>query len=440
MLWLEKTFTVMIRELWLALNRMLTVHGLRLRLRKRRTGPAYTPVSGNLLYVAASSLPFHTSGYTTRTHEVIRALKNAGITVHVMTRPGYPWDRRDRLCDPASEMTRVEDVFYTHNRSPSNHRPVFQYAMQAAPVIARAATAHQAAIIHAASNHTNALPALLAARTLGIPFHYEMRGLWELTRVSRMPEFEGSQAYRQGLALEALVAHHADRVYVISEQLKQYLAEQWGVPADRMALLPNCVDPERIFPSETTPTQPGVIGYAGSLINYEGLDVLVDAVDILTRNGVDIQVRIAGSGEARPQLEAQVQRLGLTDRIHFLGVLEPGAAREMISGCSLVCIPRKPFTVCCIVPPIKLAEALALNKPVIVPDLPVFRDELGGPQSGWFFSPGDAGDLSHVIANALEDPAEIVKRGRCAREYVVTQRNWQLFVSEMAASCRIENH
>ncbi|MDL2269260.1 glycosyltransferase family 4 protein [Desulfosarcina sp. OttesenSCG-928-A07] len=440
MQWLKKGFDAMIGEPWLAISRIFTVLGLGVCLRQRRRNPAYVPLPGRIVYVAASSLPFHTSGYTTRTHEVIRALKAAGLDVVVLTRPGYPWDRRDRLCDPALEMTQVEDVFYAHERRPSNNRPVFQYTMQAAPVIAGAARKHRAAIIHAASNHTNALPALLAARRLGIPFHYEMRGLWELTRVSRMPEFEGSQAYRQGLALEALVAHHADRVYVISEQLKQYLAEQWGVPADRMALLPNCVDPERIFLSETTPAQPGVIGYAGSLINYEGLDVLVDAVDILTRNGLDIQVRIAGSGEARPQLEAQVQRLGLMDRIHFLGVLPPGAARQMISDCSVVCIPRRPFTVCRMIPPIKLAEALALEKPVIVPDLPVFRDELGDSRSGWFFKPGDAESLAEVMAEALGDDAELSARGKCARDHVSTRRNWQLFVSEIAASCRMEKH
>ncbi len=49
---------------------------------------------------------------------------------------------------------------------------------------------------------------------------------------------------------------------------------------------------------------------------------------------------------------------------------------------ALVCLPRKPFEVCRIVPPIKLVEALAMAKPVIVPDLPVFRDELGNSGSG----------------------------------------------------------
>lgn len=112
-------------------------------------------------------------------------------------------------------------------------------------------------------------------------------------------------------------------------------------------------------------------------MGYEGLDTLIDAVDILVRSGSSVRVVIIGDGEARPQLETRVQRLGLSERIYFSGKMPPDAAREKLARCALVCIPRKPFKVCEIVPPIKLVEALAMGKPVIVPDLPVFRDELG---------------------------------------------------------------
>jgi len=144
------------------------------------------------------------------------------------------------------------------------------------------------------------------------------------------------------------------------------------------------------------------IGYAGSLMGYEGLDTLIDAVDILVRSGSSVRVVIIGDGEARPQLEARVQRLGLSEHICFSGKMLPDAAREKLARCTLVCIPRKPFKVCEVVPPIKLVEALAMGKPVIVPDLPVFRDELGNDPAGWFLRSGDAADLSRAIEVALE--------------------------------------
>lgn len=425
MIGLPKSIAKPLIEPWLAFNRALTVYTLGRHARRQRNAPVYAPLSGSLLYVAASALPYHISGYTTRTHELACALREWEPQVHMMTRPGYPWDRKDRVCDALSPETGVGEVRYQHAETPANNRPVLQYALQAAKVVAKEAARHRVAVIHAASNHVNALPALLAARRLGIPFQYEMRGLWELTRISRQPAYEGSHAYKQGLQLEALVARHADRLFVISEQLGHYVRSNWGVDPERIALLPNCIDPVRITPTEVTEAEPKTIGYAGSLIGYEGLDTLVDAVDALARRGSLVRVEIVGDGEAREQLEAQVRRLGLTDRIRFHGKMPPEAAREIVSRCALVCIPRKPFKVCQIVPPIKLVEALAMAKPVIVPDLPVFRDELGDSGSSWFFRAGDAQDLARVIEHALQDEVALAVAGEKARLHAVTQRSWK---------------
>jgi glycosyltransferase involved in cell wall biosynthesis len=267
---------------------------------------------------------------------------------------------------------------------------VLLYAQQAAPVVAKIAVQRRVAVIQAASNHVNALPALLAARSLGIPFQYEMRGLWELTRVSRTPDYEDSQAYRQGLGLESLVARHSDRLLVISEQLGAYVHENWGIPVERLALLPNCIDPARIAPSDNQRAESTTIGYAGSLMSYEGLDTLIKAISLLAERGVDVRAHIVGDGESKGALEKQVQRLGLSDHIRFWGRVTPESARDIVGRCALVCIPRKPFQVCELIPPIKLVEALAMAKPVIVPDLPVFRDELGADPAGYrFFTGGD---------------------------------------------------
>lgn len=291
---------------------------------------------------------------------------------------------------------------------------------------------HRVAVIHAASNHVNALPALLAARQLGIPFQYEMRGLWELTRISRQPGYEDSQAYKQGLQLEGLVARHADRLFVISEQLGKYVQTNWNIDAGRMALLPNCVDPERFLIADPQQIESNTIGYAGSLMGYEGLDTLIDAVDILARAGNSVRVVIIGDGEARPQLEARVQRLGLSERIYFSGKCHPMqrvrswhvvrwcAYRASRSRCVRLCRRSK------------LVEALAMGKPVIVPDLPVFRDELGDDPAGWFFRSGDAADLAHVIEAALGNEEKLREMSDQARDYVLAKRCWHRFVDKMA--------
>lgn len=391
----------------------------------------FSPIPGRLLYVAASCLPYHISGYTSRTHELLSALRNEGRDVHVVTRTGYPWDRRDSLSLPEVEKTLVDGVAYTHSRTPRNNRFTALYAAQASAMLEAHARKARAAVIHAASNHVNALPALIAARRLGLPFQYEMRGLWELTRASRQPGFKNSHNYHLGLELEGFVAAHADRVFVISEQLGRYAQMRWNIPADRIRLLPNCVDAERIKPTFPDMAVPLHIGYAGSLINYEGLDTLVDAMALLQQRGITASLHIMGEGEARAALEARTESLGLRGRVHFSGRLSPTEARARLARCTLICIPRKPFEVCTIIPPLKLAEAQALGKAVVVPDLPVFRDELGERPAGWFFEAGNAEHLAEVLAGALSDPLQVAEKGILGRKHVLECRQWLQFTENM---------
>lgn len=420
----------------LVIYRRLAVWSIKQLLARatRKRDESYSPVPGRVLYVASSALPYHISGYTTRTHEVLRAIQQVGIDLRVMTRPGYPWDCEDARSHPKLDETEIDGVVYRHARTPSNLRPLPLYAWQAAEVVKEAARHEKVGVIHAATNFLNALPALLAARQLGIPFHYEMRGLWELTRSSRFTQYGSGEHYAFGLEFEGLVAKSADRVFVISEQLGKFAQESWGISAERFALLPNCIDPERFTPSDMRSIEANCIGYAGALATYEGLDTLVDAVNILVRRGHDVQVRLVGDGEARIGLERQAERLGLSRHIQFLGKVSPTSAREILASCALVCIPRKPFKVCEIVPPIKMVEAMAMGKPVIVPDLPVFRDELGEDPAGWFFRAGDAVSLADTIAAALGDTSALAVMSQRAREYAVSRRNWQMYVQGVAES------
>ncbi len=419
--------------------------------------PDYVPDSGSMLYVAASCLPYHVSGYTSRTREVLRELSEQGIRLHALTRPGYPWDRIDALNAPETQrdpryqtelreassdgvtaVTVIDGVPYDHIPHPVNNMPTAMYVKRAAVVLERYLREHRISCAQAASNHVNALPALIAAKRLGIPFHYEMRGLWELTRISRVPEYEKSPLFRLGLDLEALTALNADKVLVISLAMGDYIAKNWGVPQDKIFLLPNCADINRILPdaTETSPSSesgPFVIGYAGSLVVYEGLETLIRAARMLRDRNLFFVIRIIGDGEYRQKLENLVQELELSECVEFLGRLPPDEARKRQGDFHVVCLPRDPYDVTRIVPPIKLAEAMAKEKAVIVPDLQVFREELsesGNPEDSGclFFKSGDPEDLARVLERCILDPAMLEERGRRARAYVSSYRQWGSFI------------
>lgn len=69
---------------------------------------------------------------------------------------------------------------------------------------------------------------------------------------------------------------------------------------------------------------------------------------------------------------------------------------------------------------------MAMAKPVIVPDLAVFRDELGTEAAGLFFQSGNVEELARVLKIALDAPEDMILLGLRARSYVEQHRNWSI--------------
>lgn len=399
----------------------------------------YVPREGSILYVAASALPYHTSGYATRTHELLVALKNAGASVTALTRPGYPWDRRDRQGDVSDgqgnrhwERTIFDGLEYFHRRSPSLDLPLDIYIRESARIIANCAEKRRIAAIHAASNYINALPALVAARSLGIPFAYEMRGLWNLSRASKISGYEQSERFRMEMDLEALVAMQADRVHVISAALGK-IVQDWGVPSHRIHLLPNCVNPatiERARKAAGPKSKIFTIGYAGSLLPYEGLDILVKAITELKARGVKIHARIIGDGPSLQELRDLAGKNRVASQIDFLGKLPPDIARARLAETHTVVLPRRPDRVCDLIPPIKLAEARSLGLRIIASDVEAMRAELAGDARARVFP---AGSVAHLADCIEADFRSFHEHGAALADSHLTGHTWNDFVPEILA-------
>lgn len=94
---------------------------------------------------------------------------------------------------------------------------------------------------------------------------------------------------------------------------------------------------------------------------YKGLDDVIDAVAICVNRGLDVTLTLVGDGKFRPQLEAQVAALGLTERIHFLGQLTAGkAVYDQIEAADLFVLASKTEGL-----PRALIEAMAHGLPCI---------------------------------------------------------------------------
>ncbi|WP_156466353.1 glycosyltransferase [Janibacter sp. Soil728] len=402
----------------------------------RSAGAAYVPEPGRVLYCVHSTPAYNTNGYSTRTRGVAAGLGDAGVDVAVVARAGYPWDSQvDKKAPKAHrQVVTLDDVEYTHLPGPRlGSTPIDHYILACADAFVREARLRRPAVIQSASNHVTGLAALIAARRVGVPFVYEVRGLWEVTEASGKEGWDSTERYQQQVDFETLVASEADAVLAITEETRQELIRR-GVPGDKITLAPNAVDPTVFVPlpkdeayakKHGVRTDVPVIGFAGSMVPYEGLDLLIEAVALLRDEGVDTQLVLAGSGAAEPALEKQAEGLGLGDTVRFVGRVPASEMQRMISLFDVMPCPRRSLPVTEMVSPLKPLEAFACAKAVVLSDVSPHRTLAGADGERAVLVPADdARALADALRPLLADEDLRADLGRRSRLWTIDERTW----------------
>ncbi|WP_439634881.1 glycosyltransferase, partial [Glycocaulis sp.] len=236
---------------------------------------AFEPDSGKAIYFLHNALPYASAGYATRSHGICLGLIKAGIQVVPATRPGFPHDLDlgpsvPEVIPPTLEIDGVTYIYNTVFGRPEHTEP--EYIHKTADEFEKLIRQVRPAVVHAASNYMTGFPALIAARRCGVPFIYEARGFWEITRASREPAFRRSSQFRGMARLEAVCAREADAAITLTSAMKDELIER-GVDEGQITLVHNSVDAARFLPQARdealaaklgVPAGVPVIGYIGS--------------------------------------------------------------------------------------------------------------------------------------------------------------------------------
>lgn len=400
----------------------------------RQPGPGLFTRRRHVLYCLHQSVPHATNGYSTRSHGIAVGLQQAGWRVRATTRPGFPWDAGATGLSKGYHEAVVDGVTYAAVAGwDLRTAPLDHYLAAAADHYLREAQTSGAELIVAASNHITALPALTAARRLGLPFVYEVRGLWEVTQASIEPEWADSERYHLMRSLEQQAACEADLVLTLTQELADELAS-WGVPRDRIELVPNAVDGERFRPmprdeeiARELDLRPGVpvIGYAGSAVAYEGLELLMDAMARLKQQGQALVFVLVGDGKVIDTVKARANAFGLEGHCRFTGRVPFDEVPRYLSCMDILPVPRLSSPVTEMVSALKPLEAMAMGKAVVLSDVSPHRTMAGADERARLFRKDDAEDLCRVLKALMGSPEERERLGRAARAWIEQERTWK---------------
>ena len=251
-------------------------------------------------------------------------------------------------------------------------------------------------------------------RWLNLPVTITLRG----TEVphSRQPQLRPRLVH-------ALTA--AARVFSVSDSLRQ-LALSLGVAADRTEVVGNGVDVERFHPVDKVAARQK-LGLAqtakllisiGGLVERKGMHRVIECLPALLQHQPDLHYLIVGSGGAegdmRTELDAQIARLGLTERVHFLGAVAPDELKGPLSAADVFVLATRNEGWANV-----FLEAMACGLPVITTDVGGNREVVCRPELGSVVAFGDAAALRHALDTALncEWDREAIRAYACDNQW-----------------------
>jgi glycosyltransferase involved in cell wall biosynthesis len=212
------------------------------------------------------------------------------------------------------------------------------------------------------------------------------------------------------LALEQVLMRRTELFLFESAYGRDVFAAKVGTPDTLVRVVHNGVTAEEF--AEIMPQSDATdIVFIGELRMLKGVDLLLDAMAQLGREGHPLTATIVGDGPDAAAFRAQSERLGLAATVHFL---PPMPARDAFSLGRLLVAPSRAESL-----PYIILETAAAAVPLITTNVGGIP-EVFGPQSSRLVSPGDAAALAGAIGAALADPAALRNESLTLRARVQT--------------------
>ncbi len=213
------------------------------------------------------------------------------------------------------------------------------------------------------------------------------------------------------LATERFLMKRGDLFLFESGYSADMFRRKIGEPAGLVRIVHNGVPPAEFEPVTPLPDATDLV-FIGEMRMLKGVDILIDAVAQLRRQGRAVTATLIGDGPDRALFQAQASELALNDLVTF----KPATPQRQAQAYGRVMVvPSRLDSF-----PYIVLEATASGKPLIASDTGGIP-EIFGPLSGHLVPKGDAVALAAAIAKALDDPQGAADLARAMRARVAEQ-------------------
>lgn len=392
-----------------------------------------------VIYLCNSTIIQKRSGYTVRTHELLKSLikKKKDIQIMCLSKPesniskiniSYLDGIKYYNFPINKDVNKMNGTLYTKEY-------IQTYLYYVNKIVST--LGDKPSVIHSASNYINPFIANTIGKRYNIPTIYEVRGLWHLSRLSYDKNWENTAEYKKYIEYERSALEKSTHILTLNSKIKNYIVKNYGIKGDKITISPNGVDTNKFVLQERKDPQLQTLynpsnfvsfGYVGSLVNYEGLDLFVKAVNRLNREGLKFVAIIVGKGSTNvcnkifQQLERYKNSHNL-DNLFITGEVPYYDVCKYYSIIDVICLPRKGYEVCEIVTPLKPFEGLAMGKPLILSSVGGLENIIND-DCGCIFDKNDNHDLALSMKQFITNPDIIPIIGKKSRELAEKKYAW----------------
>lgn len=166
----------------------------------------------------------------------------------------------------------------------------------------------------------------------------------------------------------------------------------------------------------------------GRLCEAKGQLLLVDAVAQLKKQGIHVDLVLAGDGPMRPEIERRVRDCGLQDKVRITGWINSDRVREEILAARAMVLPSFAEGL-----PVVLMEALALGRPVITTYIAGIPELVTHEENGWLIPAGSICDLTAAMEDCVSRPSDEIQRmGDAGRRTVIERHSVDIEAGKLA--------
>lgn len=237
-------------------------------------------------------------------------------------------------------------------------------------------------------------------------------------------EFDSPRA----LSLDAKVRHSGFTV-AISQFGRSQLC-RWADPADwkRIKVVHCGIEPAKFPAPAPLPDGPRRLVSIGRFVEQKGQLALINAMALLRDSHPDLRLTLIGDGELRGEIEAEIARHGLQDRITLTGWLDEAQVTSELAAAHGLVMPSFAEGL-----PMVVMEAMAAARPVIATYIAGTPELVQPGHTGWLVPAGDVSALAEAMAALHDAPlATLEEMGTKARTRVFARHDVSLEAAKLA--------